>query len=146
MAVIVNGKPVVYVQGSSTTWVSGFTTSSTSGDIAILKGTGGQVIADSGILAASILTSGSVTGGASLWTALTANTDFVTTGASTSTIIMNTDQTANIKVGYSLKMVFNGTTLYEVVAAITSSLLTFAGPPITTGAGLLTALSWGDTS
>src|SRR5271157_4099757 len=58
MAVIVNGKPVVYVQANSTTWVSGFTTVSTSGDIAILKGDGGQVIADGGILAANLVLTG----------------------------------------------------------------------------------------
>jgi hypothetical protein len=85
-------------------------------------------------------------GGASFWTALTATTDFATTAPSTSTITMNTDQTANIKAGYGLTMVFNGNTYRAVVTAITSSLLTFAGPPITTGAGLLTALSWGDES
>jgi hypothetical protein len=59
---------------------------------------------------------------------------------------MNTNQTANIKVGYALKLTFNTYTYYVQVTAITSSLITFRGPPITTGAGLLTAVSWGDQS
>ena len=80
------------------------------------------------------------------WRPLTATTDFSTTGASTSTITMNTDQTANIKTGYAIKYVFNSNTYYGQVTAITSGLLTFRGPPITTGAGLLTAISYGDES
>lgn len=80
------------------------------------------------------------------WTALTATTDFATTGASTSTITMNTNQTAKITVGARIKMTFNGATQYGQVTALTSSLLTFRGQPITTGSGLLTALSWGDQS
>jgi hypothetical protein len=80
------------------------------------------------------------------WTALTSTTDFSTTAPSTSTITMNTDQTANIKVGTRIKMTFNSGTQYGQVTAITSALLTFRGQAITTGAGLLTALSWGDSS
>lgn len=103
-------------------------------NITVTNGTGTISIAASG------------GGGASMWTALTATTDFATTAPSTSTITMNTDQTANIKTGYALKLTFNTYTYYAQVTAITSSLLTFRGPPITTGAGLLTAVSWGDQS
>ena len=85
-------------------------------------------------------------GGSSAWTALTATTDFATTAPGTSTITMNTDQTANIKIGSPIKYTFNGTVLYGQVTALTSSLMTIRGSAITTGAGLLTALSWGDHS
>ena len=76
------------------------------------------------------------------WTALTATTDFATTGASTSTVTMNTNQTGNIPVGTFIKYVYNGVTYRGIITALTSSLLTFAGPAIATGAGLLTALSY----
>ena len=61
MAVIVNGKPVAYVQGSltGTAGVSG-TTTSVSGNLVMYTGTSGTNIANAGILAASVLTSGSV--------------------------------------------------------------------------------------
>jgi hypothetical protein len=80
------------------------------------------------------------------WTVLAATTDFATTAPSTSTITMNTDQTANIAIGAPIRYTFNGTVLYGQVTALTSSLMTFRGSAITTGAGLLTALSWGDHS
>ena len=58
MAVIVNGKSVSYIQGqSAVAWISGSTTS-TSGNLLMYVGTSGKVAADSGILAASVLTSG----------------------------------------------------------------------------------------
>lgn len=117
------------------------------GSAAVLTpGTSGQVL---GVLSGGAIswTSSTATGGggSSFWTVLTATTDFATTGASTSTITMNTDQTANIKIGARIKMTFNGATQYGQVTALTSSLLTFRGQPITTGAGLLTALSWRDS-
>jgi len=130
--------------------------SSTSGDLVTFNGTTGKIIQDSGIgFGASTTTflrndgtwqTPSGGGGSSPWTALTATTDFATTGASTSTITMNTDQTANIKIGTRIKMTFNSATQYGIVSAITSALLTFRGQAITTGSGLLTALSWGDAS
>jgi hypothetical protein len=83
-------------------------------------------------------------GGASFWTALTATTDFSTTGASTSTITMNTDQTGNIPVGSAVRYTYNGTLYYGQVTALTSALMTIRGSTIGTGAGLLTTLAYGD--
>jgi hypothetical protein len=85
-------------------------------------------------------------GGASFWTALVATTDFSTTGASTSTITMVTDQTAIIPVNSPIRYTYNGVVYYGQVTALTSILMTIAGPTIGTGAGLLTALAWGDAS
>lgn len=73
---------------------------------------------------------------------MTATTDFATTAPSTSTVTMNTNQTGNIPVGTFIKYVYNGVTYRGIITALTSSLLTFAGPVIATGAGLLTALSY----
>ena len=77
------------------------------------------------------------------WCALTATTDFATQAASSSTITMNTDQTANIAIGTPVKIVNNGNTLYAICTAITSVLLTIAGPALNTGSGLTTAVSFG---
>lgn len=55
---------------------------------------------------------------------------------------MNTDQTANIKVGYMLKYTHDGTVKYGMCTAIASNLLTIGGAAIDTGAGLLTAVSY----
>ena len=129
--------PSVLVSGPAT---------STSGHLVIFNGSGGIVIADSGIAVGSVLTSGGGGGGSSFWTALTATTDFATTAPSTNTITMNTDQTANIKIGAPIRYTFNSGVYYGQVTALTASLLTFRGPAITTGAGLLTALAWGDPS
>jgi len=82
-------------------------------------------------------------GGTSKWTDLVGSTDFATTAVSTSTVTMVTDQTATIKVGMALKFTLSGTTYYAICTAITSSLLTIAGPPLTTTASALTALSYG---
>lgn len=76
------------------------------------------------------------------WIALTATTDFSTTAASTSTATMNTDQTANIAVGYELRYTTGGTVRYGVVDAIAANLLTIGGYPFTAGAGNLTALAY----
>lgn len=88
----------------------------------------------------------SATGGSSGYTALTSTTDFSTTAASTSTITMNTDQRTNIKPGYAIRFTLSGTTYYAICTAITSSLLTIAGAPLTTGAGALTALAYANES
>jgi hypothetical protein len=80
------------------------------------------------------------------WVPLTATTDFSTTGASTSTITMNTDQTSKIPIGSPIKYTYNGTLYYGVVTALTSGLMTIAGPTINTGAGLLTTLAYGDSN
>lgn len=85
-------------------------------------------------------------GGASFWTALTATTDFATTGASTSTITMNTDQTAIIPVGSPIKFTLNGTVYYAKCTALAANLMTIRGAPLDTTAGHLTAVSWGDSS
>lgn len=84
----------------------------------------------------------SVGGGSSKWSSLTASTDFSTTAASTSTITMVTDQTANISPGMAIKFTLSGTVYYAICSAITSSLLTISGAPLTTTASALTALSY----
>lgn len=81
-------------------------------------------------------------GGTSKWTALVATTDFSTTAASTSTITMATDQTANILVGYAIKFTLSAVVYYAQVTALSASLMTIRGAPLTTGAGDLTALSY----
>lgn len=80
--------------------------------------------------------------GVGKWTALTSTTDFSTTAASTSTITMNTDQTANILVGYAIKFTLSSVVYYAQVTALTSNLMTIRGAPLTTGAGALTAISY----
>ena len=80
------------------------------------------------------------------WNALTATTDFTTTALSTSTIDMNTDQTANIKVGSPIRFTLSSVVYYAICTAITSTVLTIGGAPLTTSAGALTALAYGDVS
>jgi hypothetical protein len=80
------------------------------------------------------------------WTPLTATTDFATTAASTSTITMNVDKTATIIVGTPIKFTLSGTEYWAICTAITASLLTIGGAPLTTSAGALTALSYGDNT
>ncbi len=77
------------------------------------------------------------------WTTLTATTDFSMTAPTTSTITMVTDQTANIKVGMPLRYTISSVVYYGLCSAITSNLLTIEGAPLTTGAGDLTALAYG---
>jgi len=79
------------------------------------------------------------------YTSLTITTDFDDDPASTSTITMNSDQTANIKVGTPIKFVMGGSasspgTYYAICTAITSNLLTIAGAPMEVDDGDLTAL------
>lgn len=77
-------------------------------------------------------------GGTSKWTALTA-TDYTATPASTSTLNMTTDQTANIPPGAALRYTIGGVSYYGVVTAITAGLLTVAGAPLS---GDVTALDY----
>ena len=69
-------------------------------------------------------------------TALTASTDFATTPASTSTITMLVDKTANILPGASIRYVQSGTSYYAQVTAITSGLMTIRGAPLNTGVAI----------
>ena len=75
-------------------------------------------------------------GGADKWTAETA---FTATPASTSTLTMTADKTADIKTGMPLRYTIGGTAYYGVCTAITSSLLTVAGAPLS---GSVTALAY----
>ena len=81
-------------------------------------------------------------GGASVWTALTITTDFNDDPASTSTITMNTDQTANIAPGMAIRYTNNGSVHYGKVSAITSNLMTIRGPALSDTDGHLTALAY----
>ena len=96
---------------------TGFTSGETAYFTNIDGATSGQFFQYNGasntIVGASITTTSSAPGGASFWTALVATTDFSTTGASPSTITMNTDQTSKISVGTPIKLLFNGTTQYR---------------------------------
>ena len=79
-------------------------------------------------------------GNAGRWVGLIGGTDFTTTPASTSTITMLTDQTANIQPGMALQFVVGGNTFYCQCMAITSALLTVRGT--TLGASALTSLAY----
>lgn len=81
-----------------------------------------------------------LTGASSKWSQLIATTDFSTTAASTSTITMVTDETANIRPGMAIKFKLSGTIYYAICTAIAADLLTIAGAPLTTDAGALTEL------
>lgn len=74
------------------------------------------------------------------WIALVAGTDFTATPASTSTITMLTNQTANIQPGMALQFVVGGSTYYCQCIAITSSLLTVRGTSL--GSSALTSLAY----
>ncbi|MGE4537570.1 MAG: hypothetical protein AB7D37_10860 [Desulfovibrio sp.] len=76
--------------------------------------------------------------GASKWTPL-AGTDYTATPASTSTLTMLTDQTSNIFPGMPLRYTISGTAYYGICTAITPSLLTVAGAPLS---GDVTALDY----
>ena len=141
MAVIVNGKSVSYIQGqSAVAWISGSTTS-TSGNLLMYVGTSGKVAADSGIWPAvgPKPPERECGGGSSTSIVFDGHNRFRNNRSSTSTVTMNTNQTGNIPVGTFIKYVYNGVTYRGIITALTSSLLTFAGPAIATGAGLLTA-------
>jgi len=83
---------------------------------------------------------------ASPWNVLTSSTDYSTTAPNAYSITMVTDQTANIKVGCPIRVTSAGTVQYAVCTAITSTLLTIAGRPLSTTNGDITVLSWGDSS
>jgi hypothetical protein len=76
-------------------------------------------------------------GSSSKWTALVLTTDYATVPASTSTITMNTDQTANIKAGMALKYTIGGVDYYGVATTVAANLLTIAGAAL---GGNITAL------
>ena len=71
---------------------------------------------------------------------LAPGTDYVAAPASTSTITMSTDQTANIKVGTPLSYVIGGTKYYGRVKTLTSNLMTVQGAPLT---GAISDLTYG---
>jgi len=74
------------------------------------------------------------------WTAIAA---FTATPASTSTITTTADLTATIAPGIPLRYAIGGTTYYGIVTAITSTLITLAGAPLS---GTITTLAYGDAS
>lgn len=80
------------------------------------------------------------------WRALAETTDFVTTAPSSSTITLNTDQTANISVGDLVSVTANAVTRPYMVKSVTwggaTGTLTLLGSPIATGAGLVTAVRY----
>jgi hypothetical protein len=59
---------------------------------------------------------------------------------------MNTDQTAKIPIGTPIKFTLSGVVYYAQVTALTSSLMTIRGAPLTTSASALTAISYGDAT
>jgi hypothetical protein len=108
------------------------------------SGTGALVVNATSILGSGTYTDWTITfavlagaDGASAWKQTAAT--FTATPASTSTLTMTADLTANIKVGMSLRYVIGGTTYYGGVAAITSILLTVNGAPLS---GDVTALAY----
>jgi len=76
----------------------------------------------------------------STWTTYT---DFTTAPASTSTLTMTSNESANILIGMPLQYVIGGNTYYGIVTAISSNLLTLAGVPLS---GNVTALKVGDAT
>ncbi len=74
------------------------------------------------------------------WQKLTDTTHYDDQAASTSTITMNADLTAYIKVGMPIKFKLSGTYYYAIVTTSAASLLTIAGAPLTTGDGDLSEL------
>jgi len=74
------------------------------------------------------------------WAALVAGTDFSAIPASTSTLTMLTNQTANIQPGMALQFVVGGNTYYCQCTATTSSLLTVRGTSL--GSSALTSLAY----
>jgi len=106
--------------------------SSTVGHLATFGNTAGTQLADGG--------APPTTANAKRWVALVAGTDFTAVPASTSTITMITNQTANIQPGMALQFVVGGSTYYCQCIAITSSLLTVRGT--TLGSSALTSLAY----
>jgi hypothetical protein len=74
------------------------------------------------------------------WVALVGGTDFTTTPASSSTITMLTNQTANIPVGTPVMFTNSGGTYYAQVTALTSGLMTIRGDSL--GSATITGLSY----
>lgn len=82
--------------------------------------------------------------GTSKWTNLAAVSDFSTTPASTSMVTMNADKRAEIFPGTPIKFTLsNASTYYGICTSITSNAMGLAGAPLVSGAGALTALSYG---
>ena len=59
-------------------------------------------------------------------------------------ITMNVDLTAIIPIGAAVKYVVSATTYYGQVTALTSGLMTIAGPPVGAGASGITSIWWGN--
>jgi len=74
------------------------------------------------------------------WGRLISGTDFSTTAPSSSTIVMNTDQTGVIPVGAGLMYKLSGTYYFAQLTALTANLATISGAPLTTASGALTEL------
>lgn len=83
---------------------------------------------------------GGDSGGASTWTE---ETHFTATPASTSTLTMTEDVRGTVKAGMGLRYTISSVEYYGKVTAITASLLTVAGVPLS---GDLTSLFWCDPS
>jgi len=77
-----------------------------------------------------IIESADLSSYAQKWVPLTPTTDFTPTPASTSTITMSTDQTANIKAGMAAKYKIGGVYYYGYYVTVASGLLTIGGIPL----------------
>jgi len=90
-----------------------------------------KAVAKSGYTAASF--------SATRWTALVPATDFTATPASSSTLTMLVDHTADIPVGSFIRHTIGGNVRYGQVSALTSNLMTVTGTSLSAD---LTALAW----
>lgn len=79
-------------------------------------------------------------GAAEKWGRLISGTDFSTTPPTSSTIVMNTDQTPNIPIGTGVKYKASGSYYRGQVTALTANLMTISGAPLPTSSGALTEL------
>jgi len=79
-------------------------------------------------------------GAAEKWGRLISGTDFSTTPPTSSTIVMTTDQTANIPVGSGIKIKASGTYYRGMMTELTANLMTISGAPLPTSSGALTEL------
>ncbi|MFA5715189.1 MAG: hypothetical protein WC998_05590 [Candidatus Paceibacterota bacterium] len=100
----------------------------------MILNTSGQIMGQ-GVTGAAGTNGANGADGAGAWKQTTGT--FTATPASTSTLTMNTDLTASIKAGMSLKYVIGGVTYFGIVGAIASNLLTVWGAPLS---GDVTAL------
>lgn len=105
--------------------------SSTAGHLAVFSGTDGLTLSDGG----------AVPSGGSIWTSILSS--ITTTPASTSTITTTSDLTGSVVVGDFLKYTISSTTYYARITAITSSLITIAGAPLSS---TITAIYYCDKS